>query len=52
MTNREIIKALEKSSDLTRNPVRLKDFIEMGQNIFLMENDFDEGRRICIKVLK
>lgn len=49
MTNREIIKALETSSDLRKNPKRLKDFIEMGQNIFLMENDFKEGKRICLK---
>lgn len=47
MTNREIIEALEKSSDLKKNPSRMKDYIEMGQNIFLYENDFDEGKRIC-----
>lgn len=47
MNNREIIKRLESASDLRTNPSRLKDYIEMGQNIFLTENDFDEGKRIC-----
>lgn len=49
MTNKEIIEKLEKSSDLRKNPKRLKDFIEMGQNIFLMENNFKEGKRVCLK---
>ena len=49
MTNKEIIYALEHSSDLKKNPARMKDFIEMGQNIFLYENDFEEGKRICLK---
>jgi len=49
MTNKEIIEKLENSSDLRKNPKRLKDFIEMGQNIFLMENNFKEGKRICLK---
>lgn len=47
MNNKEIINRLENASDLTTNPTRLKDYIEMGQNIFLSENDFEEGRRIC-----
>lgn len=49
MTNREIIQALEKAPDLKKNPARLKDFIEMGKNIFLMEHDAVEGKRICTK---
>ena len=49
MDNREIIARLESASDLTTNPLRLKDFIEMGQNIWLIENDFSEGKRICLK---
>lgn len=49
MTNKEIIEKLEQASDLSSNPVRLKDFIEMGQNIFLADNDFKEGKRICEK---
>ena len=47
MNNREIIQRLENASDLQTNPSRLKDYIEMGQNIFLTENDFEEGKRIC-----
>ena len=46
MNNYDVIKALEKTKDLTTNPLRLKDYIEMGQNIFIAENDFDEGKRI------
>lgn len=49
MDNRKIIEWLEKQKDLQTNPSRLKDFIDMGQNIFLAENDFDEGKRICLK---
>ena len=49
MNNREIIKRLEEAPDLMDNPKRLKDLIEMGQNIFLAENDFEEGKRICLK---
>lgn len=49
MDNRKIIEWLEKQKDLQTNPSRLKDFIDMGQNIFLAENDFEEGKRICLK---
>lgn len=47
MNSRKIIEQLENAPDLKTNPVRLKDYIEMGQNIFLTENDFEEGKRIC-----
>ena len=47
MDNREIIKRLECASDLDTSPSRLKDYIEMGQNIWLTEHDFKEGKRIC-----
>ena len=47
MKNRDIIKQLELAPDLKTNPDRLKDYIEMGQNIYLAENDFEEGKRIC-----
>lgn len=47
MDNREIIKRLEYASDLDTSPSRLKDYIEMGQNIWLAEHDFKEGKRIC-----
>ena len=47
MDNREIIKRLEYASDLETSPSRLKDYIEMGQNIWLAEHDFKEGKRIC-----
>ena len=47
MDKRKIIERLENASDLESNPFRLRDYIEMGQNIFLSENDFDEGKRIC-----
>ena len=49
MTNREIIEALEKAPDLKKNPARLKDYIEMGKNIFIVEQDKEEGKRICSK---
>lgn len=49
MDNREIIKRLENASDLKTNSARLKDFIEMGQNIYIVDNDFDEGKRVCEK---
>ena len=49
MTNQEIIERLENASDLTTNPYRLKDFIEMGQNIWLAEENYEEGKRICNK---
>lgn len=49
MDNREIIKRLENASDLATNSARLKDFIEMGQNIYIVDNDFDEGKRVCEK---
>lgn len=49
MNNYEIIKKLEHAPDLKTNPSRLKDFIEMGQNIFLIQKDFKEGKRVCEK---
>ena len=49
MTNKQIIKRLEKAEDLKKNPERLRDFIEMGQNIFLADKDFEEGKRVCEK---
>lgn len=49
MTNREIIEKIEQAPDLDTNSSRLKDFIEMGQNIFLSEDDFEEGKRVCEK---
>ena len=49
MNNKTIIKRLELSPDLKTNPKRLKDFIEMGQNIYLADNDEEEGRRVCEK---
>lgn len=49
MTNREIIESLEKSLKSKIGYTSLRDFIEMGQNIFLLESDFQEGKRICIK---
>ena len=49
MTNKQIIKRLEKAEDLKKNPERLRDFIEMGQNIFLVDKDFAEGKRVCEK---
>lgn len=49
MNNYEIIDRLENINDLTTNPQRLRDFIEMGQNIYLVDMDFDEGKRICEK---
>lgn len=49
MTNKQIIKRLEKAEDLKKNPERLRDFIEMGQNIFLADKDFAEGKRVCEK---
>lgn len=48
MDNYEIIQRLEHASDLRNNPSRLKDYIEMGQNIFLSDNDYDEGKRVCL----
>lgn len=47
MNSKKIIEQLENAPDLKTNPARLKDYIEMGQNIFLTENDFEEGKRIC-----
>lgn len=47
MDNKEIIRRLENASDLRSNPSRLKDYIEMGQNIYLADNDFETGKRIC-----
>jgi len=49
MNNQEIISRLENASDLQTNPLRLKDFIEMGQNIWLADEDYEEGKRICQK---
>lgn len=49
MNNYEIIQKLEHLPDLRTNPIRLKDYIEMGQNIFLMNDDFEEGKRVCLK---
>ena len=47
MDNREIIRRLEFASDFRSNPLRLKDYVEMGQNIFLSDNDYEEGKRVC-----
>ena len=49
MNNYEIIKAIEESDDLTTNPQRLVDYIEMGKNIYLTECDSVEGKRVCTK---
>jgi hypothetical protein len=49
MNNYDIIKTLESCKDLDSNCQRLIDFIDMGKNIFKVENDFEEGKRICIK---
>lgn len=49
MNNLLIIKSLEKSPELMTNPSVLKDYIEMGQNIFLSEKNFEEGRRVCLQ---
>lgn len=49
MDNYEIIKVLEESDDLTTNPQRLIDFVDMGRNIYSVEKDFDEGKRVCLK---
>lgn len=47
MNNREIIQKLELAPDFRTNPRRLKDYIEMGQNIFLVDKDYEEGKRVC-----
>ena len=47
MDNYEIIQKLEKAKDLKKDPSRLKDLIEMGRNIFLVDGDFEEGKRVC-----
>lgn len=47
MNNREIIQKLESAPDFRTNPRRLKDYIEMGQNIFLVDKDYEEGKRVC-----
>ena len=49
MNNKDIIQRLEKASDLKKNPLRLKDYIEMGQNIYLVDKDYEEGKRVCEK---
>ena len=49
MDNRHIISYIESAKDLTTNPDRLKDFIEMGKNIYLSDGDYEEGKRICLK---
>ena len=48
MDIKEIIKLLESKPDLATNEQRLSDYIEMGRNVFLEANDFEEGKRICI----
>ena len=45
--NKEIIKQIELSSDFRTNPDRLKDYIEMGQNVYLVDDDYEEGKRVC-----
>ena len=49
MDNYEIIKRLENAKDLETEPQRLQDFVDMGRNIFLVDNDFEEGKRVCFK---
>lgn len=49
MDNHEIIERLETAKDLTTNAQRLMDFIDMGRNIYEAEEDFDEGKRVCLK---
>ncbi len=45
--SKRVIKKIEKSPDFKTNPNRLKDYIEMGQNVFLKDNDYKEGKRVC-----
>lgn len=47
MNSKKIIEQLENAPDLKTNPARLKDYIEMGQNIYLTKKDYEEGKRIC-----
>lgn len=42
-----VIKKIESAKDLETDPQRLRDYIELGQNVFLAENDYEEGKRIC-----
>lgn len=49
MDNYEMIKRLENAKDLETDPQRLMDFIDMGRNINALNNDFEEGRRVCKK---
>ena len=49
MNNYEIIKVLESCEDLETNSQRLIDFVDMGKNIYKVEKDFEEGKRICLK---
>lgn len=46
MNNYDIIHKLEKAKDLKKDPARLKDYIEMGRSIYLIDEDYEEGRRI------
>lgn len=48
MNSKEIIRRLESASDLDKSPSRLKDYIEMGQNIWLADKDYEEGKRVCL----
>ena len=45
----EIIKKLEKLKELKKDPSRLKDYIEMGRNVLFLNDDFEEGKRVCLK---
>lgn len=49
MDNYEIIRTLESCDDLETDTQRLVDFVDMGKNIYKVENDFEEGKRICLK---
>ncbi len=63
MDNYEIIKSFEevldktvgdkdfrqKCADFEPYKKYLTDFIEMGQNVFLADNNFKEGKRVCLK---
>ncbi len=49
MNYAEVIEKLESCKDLNKDPQRLKDYIEVGRNIYLVEHDFEEGKRICTR---
>jgi len=49
MDNYEIIKRLESAKDIETNSQRLIDFVDMGRNIYYVEKDFEEGKRVCKK---